>query len=145
MACHCQWGLGESGWTYYESLFGAKQVQNAPTDLFFFFSFTPMLLALLLRKEPHGSGRDWARLLDAVLVPDEGRNESIAKLAPRGTSRAPRAAPSQAARRGAALTPALRLEFSGRRQRAGHTRLRNSCSTRFATIAAKINAVATRA
>src|SRR5438270_1404509 len=62
------WGLGQSGWTYYERLIGPKQAQNAPTDLFFFFSFTPMLLALLLRKEPHGSGRDWARALDAAQV-----------------------------------------------------------------------------
>src|SRR3954467_7312796 len=38
------WGLGQAGWTYFESLFGPKQFQNAPTDLFFFFSFTPMLL-----------------------------------------------------------------------------------------------------
>jgi PAS domain S-box-containing protein len=62
------WGLGQSGWSYYESLIGPRQAQDAPTDLFFFFSFTPMLLALLLRKEPHGSGRDWARVLDAAQV-----------------------------------------------------------------------------
>src|SRR3954464_7092796 len=62
------WGLGEAGWTYYESIFGAKLSQNAPTDLFFFFSFTPMLLALLLREEPHGGGYDWARVLDAAQV-----------------------------------------------------------------------------
>jgi two-component system cell cycle sensor histidine kinase/response regulator CckA len=62
------WGLGEAGWTYYESIFGAKLSQNAPTDLFFFFSFTPMLLALLLREEPHGDGYDWARVLDAAQV-----------------------------------------------------------------------------
>jgi two-component system cell cycle sensor histidine kinase/response regulator CckA len=62
------WGLGQAGWTYFEVLFGAHQVNNAPTDLFFFFSFTPMLLALLLRKEFQGSGRDWARMLDAAQV-----------------------------------------------------------------------------
>jgi two-component system, cell cycle sensor histidine kinase and response regulator CckA len=62
------WGLGQSGWTYFETLFGPHQINNAPTDLFFFFSFTPMLLALLLRKEFQGSGRDWARSLDAVQV-----------------------------------------------------------------------------
>src|SRR5882724_1147979 len=62
------WGLGQCGWTYYESFIGPRQAQEAPTDLFFFFSFTPMLLALLLRKEPHGSGRDWARVLDATQV-----------------------------------------------------------------------------
>jgi PAS domain S-box-containing protein len=62
------WGLGQSGWTYFETLFGAHQINNAPTDLFFFFSFTPMLLALLLRKEFQGSGHDWARILDAAQV-----------------------------------------------------------------------------
>ena len=62
------WGLGQSGWTYFETLFGAHQIINAPTDLFFFFSFTPMLLALLLRKEFQGSGHDWARVLDAAQV-----------------------------------------------------------------------------
>ena len=62
------WGLGQSGWTYYETLIGPRQAQDAPTDLFFFFSYTPMLLALLLRNEPHGRGRDWARALDAAQV-----------------------------------------------------------------------------
>ncbi len=62
------WGLGQTGWTYFESVIGPRQAQDAPTDLFFFFSFTPMLLALLLRKELHGSGRDWARVLDAAQV-----------------------------------------------------------------------------
>ena len=62
------WGLGQSGWTYYENIFGPRSFQNTPTDLFFFFSFTPMLLALLLRKEFQGSGRDWARVLDAAQV-----------------------------------------------------------------------------
>ena len=67
-SCFFMWGLGQSGWTYYETVIGPRQAQDAPTDLFFFFSFTPMLLALLLRTEPHGSGRDWARVLDAAQV-----------------------------------------------------------------------------
>src|SRR5438045_1517774 len=62
------WGLGQSGWTYFETLIGNRQAQDAPTDLFFFFSYTPMLLAVLLRNEPHGTGRDWARALDAAQV-----------------------------------------------------------------------------
>ncbi|MFL6300843.1 MAG: response regulator [Terriglobales bacterium] len=62
------WGLGQSGWTYFETIFGPHQINNAPTDLFFFFSFTPMLLALLLRKEIPGTQRDWARALDAAQV-----------------------------------------------------------------------------
>src|SRR5262249_32021668 len=39
-----------------------------PTDLFFFFSVTPLLMLLTLRESPQQQRLDWARLLDGIQV-----------------------------------------------------------------------------
>src|SRR5262245_28213737 len=62
------WGCGQAGWTYQEWLRGPRHPAQEPTDLFFFFSVTPMLMLLTLRESTDRERFDWARLLDGVQV-----------------------------------------------------------------------------
>src|SRR5262249_28728545 len=38
------WGCGQAGWTYQEWTLGPRHPAQEPTDLFFFFSVTPMIV-----------------------------------------------------------------------------------------------------
>jgi PAS domain S-box-containing protein len=62
------WTLGQVLWTWEEYSLGPEQLGPAPTDVLFYFCFTPMLMALLLREERDRPEIDWVRVLDALQV-----------------------------------------------------------------------------
>src|SRR3954470_2057441 len=59
------WGLSQGIWTWYE-LVNVPEAKQLPTDVLFFFSYTPLALTLLLETEPERRRIDWQRTLDLV-------------------------------------------------------------------------------
>ncbi|MDP9268693.1 MAG: ATP-binding protein [Acidobacteriota bacterium] len=59
------WAVAQTVWTYYD-VFAIPDKHQLPTDVLFFFSFTPIALTLLLETEPERRHVDWQRTLDLV-------------------------------------------------------------------------------
>ena len=59
------WAAAQALWTYYD-IFAVPDPHQLPTDVLFFFSFTPIALTLLLETEPERRRIDWQRTLDLV-------------------------------------------------------------------------------
>jgi len=59
------WAGAQALWTSYD-LFNVADAHQLPTDVLFFFSFTPIALTLLLEIEPERRRIDWQRTLDLI-------------------------------------------------------------------------------
>src|SRR3954471_23343290 len=59
------WGAAQGLWTVYDVL-GTPDKSQLPTDVLFFFAFTPIALTLLLETEPERRHIDWQRTLDLI-------------------------------------------------------------------------------